>query len=305
MKYLEVSNLHLFNKEELALLPEDILKKVNRNHLLKRYIMLLISMFISACVFNLLIVPTNIVTGGINGISIILRNIYDFSPSIVMLVISLILLLFSYMYLGKAHAAGTIVAAFLYPLFVQLTSNISLHLDFKPDDLLLISIFIGVVGGFSNGLMYKTGFSNCGLPIISQILYKEFKIPISKSNFVINGIIVLIGGFFFGFTMVMYALIILYINSFMLDRVILGVSKNKAFYIITEEYEEIRKYIIDNLHHNVTMFNVKGGFLEKKRMVLLTVVPSKEYFVVTEGIKEIDSKAFFLACDAYQVEGGR
>ena len=51
--------------------------------------------------------------------------------------------------------------------------------------------------------------------------------------------------------MVMYALIILYINSFMLDRVILGVSKNKAFYIITEEYEEIRKYIIDNLHHNV------------------------------------------------------
>ena len=117
--------MHLFNKEKLALLPEDILKKVNRNHLLKRYIMLLISMFISACVFNLLIVPTNIVTGGINGISIILRNIYDFSPSIVMLVISLILLLFSYMYLGKAHAAGTIVADFLYPLFVQLTSNIS------------------------------------------------------------------------------------------------------------------------------------------------------------------------------------
>ena len=90
----------------------------------------------------------------------------------------------------------------------------------------------------------------------------------------------------------------------MLDRVILGISKNKAFYIITEEYEEIRKYIINNLHHNVTMFNVKGGFLEKKRMVLLTVVPSKEYFAVTEGIKEIDSKAFFLACDAYQVEGG-
>ena len=86
-------------------------------------------------------------------------------------------------------------------------------------------------------------------------------------------------------------LIILYINSFMLDRVILGVSKNKAFYIITEEYEEIRKYIINNLHHNVTMFNVKGGFLEKKRMVLLTVIPTKEYFKVTERYKSNRSKS--------------
>lgn len=297
--------MELLNQEKLSEIPKDILKKINRNHLLKRYIMLFISLLISAIIFNLLIVPTNIVTGGVNGISIILKSLYNFSPAIVMLIISLILLLFSFMYLGVERTSGSIASAFLYPFLVELTSKLPLYLHIATDDLLLVSIVIGVVGGFANGLMYKTGFSNCGLPIISQILYKEFKIPISKSNLIINSIIVIIGGMFFGFTMAMYALIILYINSFMLDRVILGVSKNKAFYIITKEDELVKKYIIEKLNHKVTIFNVKGGFLKRKRNVLLTVVPTRDYFIVTEGIKNIDQDAFFLACDAYEVEGGK
>lgn len=297
--------MELLNQEKISEIPKDIIKKINKNHLLKRYIILFISLLISAIIFNLFIVPTNIVTGGVNGISIILKNLYDFNPSIVILIISLILLLFSFMYLGLERTSGTIISAFLYPFLVQITSKLPIYLNISTDDLLLVSIVIGVVGGFANGLMYKTGFSNCGLPIISQILYKELRIPISKSNFIINTIIVLIGGLFFGFTMGMYALIILYINSFMLDRVILGVSKNKAFYIITKEDELVKKYIIEKLKHNVTIFNVKGGFLERKRQVLLTVVPTRDYFAVTEGIKTIDKDAFFLACDAYEVEGGK
>ena len=82
------------------------------------------------------------------------------------------------------------------------------------NDLLVISIFIGFAGGVCNGLLYKTGFSNGGLPIISQIIYDKFKIPIGKTNFVINTIIVLIGGYYFGITMIMYAIIINYINIF-------------------------------------------------------------------------------------------
>lgn len=297
--------MELLNQEKISEIPKDILKKINKNHLLKRYFMLFISLLISAIIFNLFIVPTNIVTGGVNGISIILKNLYNFTPSIVILIISLILLLFSFIYLGLERTSGTIISAFLYPFLVQITSKLPIYLNIATDDLLLVSIVIGVVGGFANGLMYKTGFSNCGLPIISQILYKELRIPISKSNLIINTIIVLIGGLFFGFNMVMYALIILYINSFMLDRVILGVSKNKAFYIITKEDELVKKYIIEKLKHNVTIFNVKGGFLERKRQVLLTVVPTRDYFAVTEVIKTINKDAFFLACDAYEVEGGK
>lgn len=284
---------------------QDIINMINKRHMLKRYFMLLISLFISALLFNLLTLRANIVYGGINGISIILKNVYAFSPSIVILITSLLLLLFSYMYLGKVHLKGVLVSAFIYPFFVEITSIITETIYFEINDMLLISIFIGIISGFANGLMYKTGFSNCGLPIISQILYKEYKIPISKSSLIINSLIVIIGGIFCGFTNVMYALIIIYINSFILDRVILGISSNKAFYIITNEDDLVSEYITKNLNHKVTIFDVKGGFLKQKDQVILTVVPTRDYYKVTEGIRAIDKNAFFLACDAYEVEGGK
>lgn len=290
---------------ENNIIKNDVIKKIKKKKLISRYIMMILALLLSALVFNIFIVPTNIVAGGVNGISIITKYVYGWDPSIVMFIVSFILLIFSLMYLGAERTSGTVVATFLYPIFVELTSHITEYINVETNDLVLISIFVGVIGGLANGIMYKTGFSSGGLPIISQILYKKFRIAASKSSLIVNGIVVFVGGLFFGWTMVMYALIILFINSFMLDRVILGISNNKAFYIITSEDEIIKRYIIDKLNHSVTVFDVKGGFLEKKRKVLLTVVPSREYFTVTEGIKEIDKDAFFLACDAYQVEGGK
>ena len=287
------------------ILESDILEKIKKKKLVSRYFMLIIALLLSSLVFNLFLVPTNIVAGGVNGIALIVKHFYNIHPSIIIFSISVILLILSYIFLGIERTSGTLIATFLYPLFVELTSNITSYIRVGTNDLIVISIFVGAIGGFANGLMYKSGFSNGGLPIISQILYKKYKIPISKTSILINGIIVIIGGIFFDFTMIMYALIILYINSFMIDKVILGTSKNKAFYIITEDLGNVEKYIIDYLGHSVTIFNVRGGFLRKKRNVLLTVIPSKEYFVMTEGIKEIDPNAFFLACDAYQVEGGK
>ncbi len=283
----------------------DVIKKIKSKKIVSRIIMMIISLLISSIVFNLLLLPTNIVSGGVNGISIILDYLYGYNPSTVILLVSLGCVILSFMYLGIERTTGTLLATILYPIFVELTSNIGNYITIDTNDLFIISIYIGIIGGFANGLMYKTGFSSGGLPIISQILYKYFKIPISKSSFIINSIIVFIGGIFFGSTKVMYAIIILYINSIILNKVLLGISNNKAFYIITTEDKKIKEYIINELKHSVTVFDVKGGFLEKKRNVLLTVIPSREYFKVTEGIKLIDKDAFFVATDAYEVVGGR
>lgn len=284
---------------------EDVLKKIKKRKIVSRTILMIISLILSSLVFNLFLLPTNIVSGGVNGISIITDYLYGFNPSTVILFISICCLILSYMYLGVEKTTMTLIATFLYPFLVQLTSGIVNYIVIDTSDLFVISIFIGVIGGFSNGLMYKTGFSNGGLPIISQILYKYFKIPISKSSFIVNSIIVFVGGIFFGWTKVMYAIIILYINSIILDKVLLGISNNKAFYIITTEDTKIKDYIINSMKHSVTVFDVKGSFLEKKRKLLLTVIPSREYFQVTEGIKIIDKKAFFVATDSYQVNGGK
>ena len=90
----------------------------------------------------------------------------------------------------------------------------------------------------------------------------------------------------------------------MTDKVLLGISNSKAFYIITNEDAKIKDYLLNELHHGVTIFNVKGGYTNKKDEVILCVVPTNEYYRVKEGIHEIDKEAFFVVCDAYEVFGG-
>ena len=92
--------------------------------------------------------------------------------------------------------------------------------------------------------------------------------------------------------------------SVMSDKVVLGISDNKVFYIITDKDEEIKTYIMDYLKHGVTIFDVKGGYKKEKDNVLMTVLPTKDYYRLREGIKEIDKNAFFIVTDSYEVFGG-
>lgn len=282
----------------------SILETIHKKKLIRRYLLLIVSLFISACYFNLLQLPSQIVTGGSSGISIILNSYFGIEPSQVIFAISLVLLLIGFIFLGFEKTSGAVVSTIIYPIFVDLTANIGTYIPVDLSDKILISIFLGVLSGVTTGIVYKVGFSNGGISIISEIISKYKKISISNISFVINMIIVLAGGASFGWTMVMYAVIVLYIYSLVLDRVLIGVSKNKALYIITSKEDEMCDYIMNSLKHGVTIFDVKGAFLEKKRKVLMTVIPNREYFRLKEGIKEIDEKAFFIVTDSYQVYGG-
>lgn len=284
---------------------ENVIKKLKRKKLAKRIAILLISLLVLSLVYNLLLLPTDLVAGGVNGIAIITNYVYGIDSSIMILLISSACLLFSFLYLGTERTLGSLLATFIYPLFVKLTAIITQGIIIDYDDKFLIIIFAGVIGGLANGFIYKTGFSNGGLPIISQILYKYHKIPIAKSSMVINSMIIIIGSFFFGWSMMMYAIILVFINNMMIDKVLLGISSNKAFYIVTTKEKEIREYILNNLKHTVTIFNVEGAFLEKRRKVLLSVIPKRDYYKLTEGIKLIDPNVFFVVEDAYEVKGGK
>lgn len=284
---------------------ENIIHKIKHKKIVSRTIIMAFSLLLSAVIYNVFLLPMNLVTGGSNGIATITNYLYNIDPALMILFISIACIIISLLYLDFEKTTGTIIASLMYPLFVEITAPIAKIFVANTSDMFIIIIIAGVLSGIANGLMYKTGYSNGGLPVICQVLYKYFKIPIAKSSLFINLVIVGTGSIFFGLTNAMYAIIFLYINSLVLDRVLLGISKNKAFYIITTEEKVIKEYIIDKLKHSVTVFDVKGGFLEKKKRVLLTVIPSREYYRVTEGIKLLDKEAFFVVTDAYQVEGGK
>ena len=283
---------------------KEISKKLKSQNRLLRFLYISISLILSAVLYNLLLLPLSIVTGGTSGIATITHYLYGFNPSIMIFLISFSCLIVSFMYLGKERTAGSILACIAYPLLVQLTSFLNNHISTSSDVLMLV-LFAGTLSGVSNGLMYKSGYSSGGLPIISQIIFEKWKIPVAKTSLIMNVIIVLIGGLFFGTTNALYAIIFLYINSIVMDKVLLGISNNKAFYIITHKETEIKDYIINELNHTVTTFDVKGGFFDNKKKVILTIIPTREYYRVTEGIKEIDNKVFFVATDSYEVEGGK
>ena len=284
---------------------ENILTTITKKKKFRRIILMGISLLLSAALYNIFLLPLNLVTGGTNGIATITHHVYDINPALMIFLLSVACAIFSLMYLGVKRTIGTLIASVVYPLLVQLTSPLNSLMGNEPVDVLLMVLFAGVISGIANGLMYKTGYSNGGFPVVSQVLFEKKQIPVSKSSLAINVTIVLIGAFFFGTTNALYAIIFLYINNIVLDKVLLGINNNKAFYIITKEEEKIKDYIIKTLEHNVTTFDVKGGYLDKDRKVILSVIPSREYYKVTEGIKEIDETAFFVVTDSYQVEGAK
>ena len=293
--------MSIFHKKEKA---SNILTKIEKKYKVRRYIELVIGILLVALAYNIFLLPNNIVFGGVSGLAIIVKKFITLNPSTFIMISSVILLFISYIFLGKDQTKGSIVGSILFPILVNLTANINQYINIDTSNILLSVIFGGILYGFGAGLVFKAGFTTGGTDVINQIISKYFHVSMGNAMLMSDGLIVLAGGFFFGITKLMYAIIVVYIIGIMTDKVLLGISNSKAFYIITNEDEKIRDYLINELHHGVTIFSVKGGYTHKKDEVILCVVPTNEYYRVKEGIREIDEQAFFVICDAYEVFGG-
>ncbi len=188
--------------------------------LLIKYLILSICLFISAIYFNLFQLPNKIVTGGLAGISIIINYYLGIEPSKIILIISIIVLILGFFLLGKIKTTGAIIATFIYPTFIDLTSDINSYLNINITNLFIVSIIIGILSGLTTGIVYKIGFSNGGLSIVSELISKYTKISLGTSSFIVNIIIVLLGGFSIKISIIIYAIIILFIHSIIINIIL-------------------------------------------------------------------------------------
>ena len=295
--------MKLFKRHDIS---EDIIKNIKSRFIFKRLLGLILGLLVLSLAFNLFLYPNQIVYGGVTGLSIITDDLFQIEPAIFMLGTSMVLLVLSYFALGKEVTAGSAIGSLLYPLFINLTEPLYEIIDLTgaQDEPILIAVFGGLLTGIGAGLIFKSGFSTGGTDILNQIVSKYGKVSLGKSMLMTDGVIVLIGGFIFGWVQVMYAVIVLYIISIMTDKVVLGISQSKAFYISTKKEKEVTSYIVEKLGHSVTLLDARGGYTGNKQNMLLTVIPTSEYFLFKEGILEIDSSAFFVVTDSYEVQGG-
>lgn len=278
----------------------NVLESIEKKDLVKRYCLLALGCFIVAFAFNMFFNQYGIVCFGISGLSIVLSE-FGVPNSLFILVVNVLLLVLSYFALGPKKTRNAIVGSLLFPFFVWLTSFLVPYFNFDDVEMLIIAIFGGVVSGFGSGLIYKTNFNTGGTDILCEIVSKYTKVSLGRAMWIGDGLIVLSGLLVFSWEVILYGFLGLYLISFMVDRVVLGVSQSKAFYIVTDKQEEVREFLLSITDGGVTLINAKGGYSNNKETLLLGVVPTRRYFIVKEGLKQIDEKIFFLACDAYEV----
>lgn len=281
----------------------SILKNVYKKGRVLRYLQFILGVLLVACSFNIFVLPNDIVYG-VSGLGVIFYRTFGISPSIIIMIGSILLLILSFILLGVEQTKKSIVGSLIYPIFVSLTEGIVKYVDLGNTEPIVLVVFGAVLSGFGLGLIFKSGFTTGGTDILNQIVSKYFKTSIGKAMLFTDGIIIVVSLFTFGWQKFIYSLINMYLISIMTDKVILGISQSKAFYIITEHETSVKKFILNHLSHGVTVLEGRGGYTGNNQKVIMCIIPTKEYFLAKQGIHEIDPNAFFLVTDAYEVYGG-
>ncbi len=271
----------------------------------KDYGIVALSTLFLAIAFNTTSLPLEIVIGGSSGLSIILEHFFNIPPAFIVFCCYAGALICGYIFLGKKKIKKSIFGSLMYPLFVYLTSPLSDYVksfSFNSSDYLVLVIIGAVVSGIAYGLVYKRGCTTGGSDIASQILNSYTGITVGTANLIINTIIVIAGGAIFGWDKVLYAILTLYVIGLVTDRVLLGISYSKFFYIITDKEDEVKEYVCKEFGKSVTELDAIGGYTNNGNKVLMYVVTTRDYFKLKEGINIIDKDAFFVIMDAYELE---
>jgi len=290
--------LEYFRKKKV----DGIIETVKKKNLGKRYLMLILGCLIVAFAFNLFFLRYNIVCFGISGLSIVFDK-YGVNPSMFIMTANIVLLIIAYFILGFDSAKNQLVGALIYPVFIELTKFITDKIDLGNTEMVVIALLGGVFAGVGYGLIYKSNFSTGGTDVIIEIICKYLKLSMGTAGLIVNSIIIAFGKIAFSWSTVLYGILVSYLISMFTDKVLLGISRCKAFYIVVnKELEfEVKEYLLSIDGVGTTVIDAEGGYSEKNQTLLLAVVPTRSYFVVKDGLREIDKNIFFLVCDSYEV----
>ena len=279
-----------------------IMEAIYKKNLWKRYVMLIIGCLIVAFAFNLFFLRYNIVCFGVSGVSIVLSE-FGVNPSIFIMGANIFLLIISYFFLGVDDVKNQIVGALIYPVFIELTLKVTNLIDLGDLEMIVIAVIGGVLAGIGYGLIYKSGFSTGGTDVIGNLICKYSKISMGNAMMFVNVAIIIIGKIVFSWEIVMYAIVVAYLISIATDKILLGISNSKAFYIVVDRNKDdiVNDFLLSLPGVGSTIIDANGGYSNDKQTLILAVAPTKMYFVIKEGLKEIDKNIFYLVCDSYEV----
>lgn len=298
----------------------------------RSWILLFIGCIIMGSGFVFFINPYNFVPGGVYGAGIVLHNIF---PSIQIgtfgYMFDVPLMITAVLVFGGQFGARTVVAALFTPGFMNILTrlvypNEAAVQSLDPaqllggylnlsNDLLLTCIIGAVAIGVGQGIVVRTQATTGGTDIIAMLLQKYMGIKFSTGIFLADCVVILSGLVVIGFglgtgessgsgwVLTLYSLITIFICSRVVARVIDGASYDKLLFIISDENETLKKFILEDMGRSATFIKARGMYSEREKDMIFLVVNRKEVHAVQRKVQEIDPKAFFVVTDAYDTYG--
>ena len=279
---------------------DELLERISKKNLGLKIFYFAMGLLISAFAFNLFFEPYGVVPTGSGGLGYLIAYVFNSDVALITFIVNLILLFVGFIFFGYEYALKIVAVTIMYPIFLKSTTLVTRLIDLENTSLFLIMVMGGALLGLSSGLVRKSGFNPGGFAVLCDIMKKYLYMSIGSSSNIVNGLLIIGSGFIFCLNSAIYAVISLLVSSYIIDKVIIGISDNKVFYIITDKPLEIKEYIIDRLHYSVTVIDARGGYTNKKRKMLMCVVPTIEYLKLKDLVNEFDVKAFFLIVDTYE-----
>lgn len=263
------------------------------------YASVLLGSAIVAISFNIFLLPNEVASGGVSGISTILKGVFDWKPAFVQWAFNIPLFVLGVVLLGKNFGLKTAVGTIFLPLVVFLTEA------WEPWTMnpLLGSLFGGIMVGLGLGIVFRGQASTGGTDLAAQIITKYTGLTLGTSVALMDGMVVLAAALVFDIEKGLYALIGLYVTTKTIDLVQVGFGRSKLVYIITNKQVEIRDAIYEEIDRGVTKLSATGGYTEAEKPMIMVVVHQTEFTRLKNLVKLIDPSAFVIVSDAAEVLG--
>lgn len=272
----------------------------------KDFVMIAAGTVCMALAVNLVYEPLGMVTGGISGLSIVVRRLTGqwlgngVPVWLSNLLLNIPIFLTALKIKGRSYMRMT--------LFANLCFTGALFLIPVPDtpqkDFVLASVVGGVLTGAGLGLVFSRGCSTGGTDLLGAVIHHFFPYyPVGQILFLLDCLIIAAGAWVFGIRPAVYAAVAIYLTTRLMDTIVAGGNFAKLAYIISDHYEEIGHSVMSQLGRGVTVLEGAGMYTGKQRKMLMCVVDRKQINRVSQIARNIDKKAFVIISDIREVQG--
>ncbi len=274
-------------------------KNLLKNEQLASAVQIALGCALGALAYPLFLVPNHIAPGGLTGLATVLNYLFHWPVGTTSLVMNVPLFIIGYRAMGRVFVIRSLVATVLFSVLIDL-----IPLPPMTEQPLLGAVFGGVLLGAGLGLILRGGATTGGTDMVARMIHNRFQhISVGAFLFLIDCCVVLMAGFFIEAEYALYAFVALYAASKLIDVVMVGLTREKACYIISTQHEQVKREIMEKLDRGITVLHAEGGYSGQERPVLLCVLSAQELGRLKAIVREADEDAFLFISDAHEVLG--